>query len=86
LLLPTLATLVAQEVMGIAALLAPPDPSDGCFITSSWLEGWASSEASPEPVDNSLLLCEHHKLNPAAPPSSFKFISSTAWQEIVVRV
>lgn len=73
-----------QEVTAVTALLPPADPAAGCFISATWLDGWANGESQPEPVDNSMLLCEHQQLNPAASPGSYKLISEAAWEQLVV--
>jgi hypothetical protein len=74
-------------VSSIAELLPVPEGSEaqGCFICQKWLDTWVNSPAEPDPVDNSVLLCQHHKLNPLLPAGTLKFISDTAWQEITVR-
>jgi hypothetical protein len=74
-----------QEVAGISQLLpvqAPDKP--GCFISAAWLESWANSEQGPGPVDNGPLLCSHARLSPDKAPGIFKYLSSTAWEALVV--
>jgi hypothetical protein len=75
-----------QEVAGISQLL-PVQALDepGCFISAAWLESWANSEQGPGPVDNGPLLCSHARLSPDKPLGTFKYLSSTAWEALVVR-
>lgn len=76
-----------DEVRSVAALLPVRDAADaGVLVPAAWLEGWANSEATPEPIDNSVLLCEHQQLSPCKPPTLFKHISSLAWEQLVVRL
>jgi hypothetical protein len=76
-----------QEVSSLAGLLPELEGStEGCFVCLSWLDGWVNNEGQPDPVDNSVLLCEEHrKLNPLLPPGTYKYISSTAWEQLTVR-
>jgi hypothetical protein len=75
-----------QEVAGISQLLPVQEPNDaGCFISAAWLESWANSEQGPGPVDNGALLCSHAHLSPDKPPGTLKYLSSTAWEALVVR-
>jgi len=75
---------VLQEVSSIVDLLPVPEGDSGCLISTSWLEGWVNGEEAPEPIDNSVLLCEHQRLSPLLPAGALKFISDTAWQELTV--
>lgn len=94
-LLLLLPLLPLQEVSTITTLLpesegssssSGDDSGGGCLISADWLEGWVNNEGEPGPLDNSVLLCEHHKLSPLLPAGSFKYISDTAWDHLTVRV
>lgn len=77
--------LLLQEVSGISQMLPLSEPGDpGCLISAAWLETWANSEEGRGPVDNGPLLCSHGALSPDKPPGSFKYLSSTAWEALVV--
>ena len=76
---------MVQEVRNIFALLPCQDPADqGCFISSAWLDSWANSDKSPDPIDNGPLLCPHGQLGLDKPSSSYRRISSMAWEALVV--
>lgn len=86
LFLITSSTFWLQEVSRLEPLLREPEGStEGCFVCLKWLDGWLNNEGQPDPVDNSVLLCEEHrKLNPLLLPGTFKYISGTAWEQLTV--
>eukprot|EP00775_Hariotina_reticulata_P004097 gene4097-4344_t len=73
-----------EEVRNLVAVLPCPDPDDqGCFISAAWLDTWANSEGHPDPIDNGPLLCPHGQLGLDKPSSSYRRISSMAWEALV---
>jgi hypothetical protein len=62
----------------------PEGETDGCFICLNWLDGWVNGESEPGPLDNSVLMCKHHRLNPLLPAGTMKYISDVAWQQLTV--
>lgn len=78
--------LLLQEVRAVSELLpAPEGCMDGCFIGLGWLDNWVNSMDSPGPLDNTVLWCEHSRLNPSLPAGTTKYISDAAWQQLTVR-
>lgn len=48
-----------------------PAGDPGRLVSFEWLQGWADGgveAGEPAPIDNSPLLCPHHKLDPAKLP------------------
>lgn len=78
--------LLLQEVRAVSELLpAPEGCMDGCFIGLGWLDNWVNSLEPPGPLDNTVLWCEHSRLNPSLPAGTTKYISDAAWQQLTVR-
>jgi ubiquitin carboxyl-terminal hydrolase 48 len=68
----------------LEAATCPSDESDsGRWLSYTWLENWASSSEPPGPIDNSVLLCPHSKLDPSK-VTAMKRISTQAWSELQV--
>lgn len=55
----------------------PCDSLDkGEFIPTQWLMSWLGNDEKLGPIDNSILLCEHGKLNPEK-FREYKLVSSS---------
>ena len=56
----------------------------GCFVSLQWLLKWVDSDAfsSVPPVDNTCLLCPHHRLDPSK-SSLWKRVSSAVYSRLV---
>lgn len=68
----------------LEAATCPSDESDsGRWLSYAWLENWASSSEPPGPIDNSVLLCPHSKLDHSK-VTAMKRISTQAWSELQV--
>jgi hypothetical protein len=52
----------------------------GEFIPTQWLSSWLGNDEKLRPIDNSILLCEHGKLNPEK-FREYKLVSSSAVNE-----
>ncbi|EFX68348.1 hypothetical protein DAPPUDRAFT_63211 [Daphnia pulex] len=53
----------------------------GEFVPTQWLSSWLGNDEKLRPIDNSILLCEHGKLNPEK-FREYKLVSSSAADEL----
>jgi hypothetical protein len=65
---------------------APCNPDAGDhWVPAAWLEQWATSEATPGPLDTQRLVCPHGRLAPAKLEEG-KRVSMVLYEQLKVRI
>jgi len=67
----------------VLSFIHPKNEKDEFFwISTEWITDWINGKINLSPIDNSLLLCDHQKLDPKK-TNKMKLISKDAWQYFV---